>query len=351
MSKIEWTDRSDWNPMRGCTRVSDGCKNCYAERIAGRFSGPGQPFEGFATVKGREARWTGKVALIEDRLTLPLRWRKPSRIFVNSAFDLFHESVPDDWIDKVFAVMALAPQHTFQVLTKRPKRTREYFAARTEGDPWAEAADEIGDLLGMTEHPRVLEPRDMPLPSVWLGVSAEDQTRADERIPYLLATPAAVRWVSYEPALGPIDFSPWLQHWRGALSSYNDGAIRRADIDGLPVDALDWIVCGGESGPGARPMHPDWARKVRDDCAAAGVAYFFKQWGEWAPGENSNGPPTRTEQTADWFDGRWHYGEVTPKTSGEMHFDDAPDLYRLGKKTAGRLLDGIEHNAMPEASR
>lgn len=287
-SGIEWTDRSDWNPMRGCTRVSEGCRNCYAERIAGRFSAPGQPFHGFATQTESGARWTGRVELIPERLDLPLRWRKPSRIFTNSAFDLFHESVPDEWIDQVFAVMALAQHHTFQVLTKRAARMRAYMTTpRTvEGaswDRWTQVAMGIGYSVrrGYAGSGGVAA---RPLPNIWLGVSAEDQKRADERIPHLLATPAAVRWVSAEPLLGPVA----LHHIPDRLgeSSCHVNALTGArwypgcgsvSSQTHPGPRLDWVVAGGESGPGARPMHPAWARSLRDQCAAAGVAFFMKQ--------------------------------------------------------------------------
>lgn len=255
MSKIEWTDRSDWNAIRGCTRASEGCRNCYAEGIAARFSAPDQPWHGFAEMTANGPRWTGKVGLMEDRLTLPLRWRKPCRIFVNSMGDLFHESVPDEWIDRVFAAMALAPQHTFIVLTKRAKRMREYLIDILEDqqDCRIEAiADAAGRMMedGDNAHDAVVN-MTLPLPNVHLGVSCEDQGRADERIPALLETPAAVRFVSAEPLLGPINF----RH------------------------RLDWIICGGESGPGARPMHVEWARSIREQCAAAGVPFFMKQLG------------------------------------------------------------------------
>jgi len=257
---IEWTDAT-WNPLRGCSRVSEGCRNCYAERIAARFSGPGQPYEGLAERTAKGPRWTGKVALIESALYHPLRWRKPRRIFVNSMSDLFHQDVPDEWIDRVFAVMALAPQHTFQVLTKRPERMGAWFATGldTREEDVATAMRRIDINSGFFT--------DWPLPNVWLGTSVEDQPTADARIPHLLAAPAAVRFVSAEPLLGPVD-----------LTVYMFGAHQTEETDWI-ARRLDWLIVGGESGPGARPMHPDWARSLRDQCAAASVPFFFKQWG------------------------------------------------------------------------
>ena len=304
--------------MRGCTRVSEGCRNCYAETIAARFSDPGQPFHGFAERTANGPRWTGNVALIEDRLTLPLRWRKPARVFVNSAFDLFHESVPDAWIDRVFAVMALAPHHTFQLLSKRSKRMRDSVArigksidilerhARSFGRSlkWDVPSDLPSPLAGKT-----VGLVGWPLPNVWLGVSAERQQEADERIPDLLATPAAVRFVSVEPMLGAIDL-----RWIAEPNEEKDGVIDAllgcnwidghgfgqefrpvrpghvgrlmtrhvcsSDAEILANQKLSWVIVGGESGPGARPMHPAWAQSIRDQCAAAGVPFFMKQlWG------------------------------------------------------------------------
>lgn len=254
-SKIEWTNAT-WNPLRGCSRISEGCRFCYAEGIAARFSGPGMAYEGLAHRVGGEARWTGKVVLVEDKLTMPLRWKKPRMIFVNSTSDLFHESVPDEWIDRVFAVMALCPQHTFQVLTKRADRMQAYMTARN----------------GMGNRHAALE---MPLPNVWLGVSVEDQATADARIPHLLATPAAKRFVSYEPALGPVDFYYALRGIGPATE------VRRGQ--------LDWIIVGGESGRGARPFDLQWARDVIAQCKDAGVACFVKQLGAKVTGPHPNG--------------------------------------------------------------
>lgn len=325
-TKIEWTDAS-WNPIRGCSRISEGCRNCYAERVAARFSGPGEPYEGLAKYvavtkyAGREfplvvnePRWTGEVRLIEEALDVPLRWKKPRRIFVNSMSDLFHEKVPYVWMARIWSVMKLAPQHTFQILTKRPQRMQSYCA---------DIETEV-------------------LPNVWLGVSVEDQETADERIPLLLQTPAAVRWVSYEPALGPVDF----RNLRCNTFNAMDG-IDYELIDGGPQPSrLNWIVCGGESGPGARPMHPDWARSVREQCQSAGVPFFFKQWGNWKPICALYGDPDRDEKE----NGCGELFSLSP--SGEIIEDHQPPdgswlIERVGKKAAGRLLDGREWNEFP----
>lgn len=359
MGQIEWTDRSDWNPIRGCTRVSEGCRSCYAEAIAARFSGPGQPFEGYAKKVAGEARWTGKVGLIEERLTLPLKWRKPSRIFVNSASDLFHESVPDEWIDKVFAIMALAPQHTFQLLSKRSKRMREYIRSLTYGTSGMErfltSRLPDGRMVFDAVHQQYKAMVPWPLPNVWLGVSAEDQQRSDERIPDLLATPAAVRFVSAEPLLGPIDFRsicPEDTQWNALTGvGYSCG---HSDDCRFTHPKLDWIIAGGESGPSARPSHPDWHRSIRDQCAAAGVAFFFKQHGEWAD-THSNWP--RAEAHAIAHDGTLYKSTDLAYPDGKRRgeairagHDNARlcAIYRVGKSRAGRLLDGRTHDEFPE---
>lgn len=333
-SGIEWTDRSDWNPMRGCTRVSEGCRNCYAERIAGRFSAPGQPFHGFATQTPNGGRWTGRVEMIPDRLDLPLRWRKPARIFVNSAFDLFHEGVPTDWIDMVFAVMAAAPGHTFQVLTKRAQRMRQYLAnldhlreriikaaALHLPIPWG-VERRMGDFP-------------LPLPNVWLGISAEDQPRLEERWPYLATTPAAVRWISAEPLLGGLDLAnirPDATMKVDALAGYAEHLLGMRET----VARVDWIVAGGESGPGARPMNPAWARGLRDQCAAAGVAFNFKQHGAWV----------EHEQPTHWLGENGALREV-----GQGVWASDIGVRLVGKAAAGRLLDGVEHNGMPATTK
>jgi protein gp37 len=242
-SKIEWTDTT-WSPTVGCTKVSDGCTNCYAEKITEWFHGKGS----FAEVK-----------LHEDRLDAPLRWRKPRRVFVNSMSDLFHQDVPDEFIARVFAVMAMSPQHDYQILTKRHGRMRSLLANAERGAPsWLDLVRGwvVGNSYGA---PRSFS---WPLPNVWLGVSVEDQKRADLRIPALLDTPAAVRFLSCEPLLGPVD----LQH-----------ALNADPHSWRHVSALDWVIIGGESGPGARPMELDWARSLVEQCQRANVPVFVKQ--------------------------------------------------------------------------
>lgn len=324
---IEWCEAT-WNPVVGCSLVSLGCTNCYAMSQAARlldgnpktphYAGTTQPSKGGPV-------WTGKVAIAPDHIMKqPLKWTRPRVIFVNSMGDLFHNRVPDSWIDQVFAIMALCPHHTFQVLTKRPERMLAYF-----DDP-EHRAKEIGGALGdmldgdwiwgdgkqyrqpiqaMISLAYGLSPDDqgfamedfLPLPNVWLGTSVEDQRRAVERLPFLVQVPAAVRFVSGEPLLGEVDLSRWLGE----------------------MPKIDWVIAGGESGKGARPMHPDWARSLRDQCAAAGVPFFFKQWGEWGP-------------------------LMSKGAHGPLPYHVESGCVRFGKKAAGSLLDGREHKAMPE---
>lgn len=242
-TKIEWTDET-WNPVTGCSKVSQGCKNCYAERIFPRAYGKRQ----FTDVRCHP-----------ERLNAPLHWKKPRRIFVNSMSDLFHENVPDEFIDRIFAAMALCQQHMFQVLTKRPERMRSYLrqvSDERDMQRWINAAVELTDSPCAVH----IEDLDWPLPNVWLGVSVEDQATSDQRIPLLLQTPAAVRFISAEPLLGPID----LLHIKHTINPPS-------------YPQLDWVIVGGESGPSARPSHPDWFRSLKEQCQAAGVACFMKQ--------------------------------------------------------------------------
>lgn len=293
---IEWTDRT-WNPVRGCSRVSPGCVNCYAERQAARFAGTcirhgavgcttctdpslKAPFNGFATKINGHPAWTGKVELIESKLTEPLHWKKPQRVFVNSMSDLFHESLPDEAIDRVFAVMALCPHITFQVLTKRAKRMREYFSQEMSYDRIAVSWNysESARRATVTKRSDKAYPwGQWPLPNVWLGVSAEDKQRADERIPELLQTPATVRFVSYEPALGPVDFAQ-----ATPCGYYCDESVGHVDHGFITPgikSGIDWLIIGGESGPMARPFNVEWARGAIEQCKVAGVPVFMKQFG------------------------------------------------------------------------
>jgi protein gp37 len=274
---IEWTDAT-WNPVRGCSRISEGCRHCYAETMAARFSGPGQPYEGLAkrgTSTGWHAKWTGEVRMVPEHLADPLRWRKPRRIFVNSMSDLFHEALTNEQIAAVFGVMAAAPRHTFQVLTKRAERMRDWFRwvagerlpLRTiQYSPrlvCAVAAKDHGVDVGS-----VAEPRSWPLPNVWLGVSVENQLAADTRIKHLLATPAAIRFLSCEPLLGPIQLGCEVA---GEFEFFEHG------LGAGRLGWVDWVIAGCESGRGARPAQVDWYRSLRDQCAAAGVPFFLKQ--------------------------------------------------------------------------
>jgi protein gp37 len=255
---IEWTDAT-WNPIVGCSRVSKGCEHCYAERVAHR--GMSAQHRGLTVMGKHGPRWNGTVRFVAEKLSEPLGWRKPRRVFVNSMSDLFHEGVTDEQIAAVFGAMAACPQHTFQVLTKRPERAKAWFQ-------WVSAF-------------RSIQPR-WPLPNVWLGVSVEDQATADDRIPLMLETPAAVRWVSYEPALGPVDFGRWLcRHTEVGPAGVcvKCKAIERDEGSPYLPPRLDWIVIGGESGPGARPFDLAWARSTVEACRAAGVPCFVKQLG------------------------------------------------------------------------
>jgi protein gp37 len=269
-TKIEWADRV-WNPVTGCEKVSAGCAHCYAETMAKRFW---------------KDRKFSDVRHHPDRLFQPLSWKKPARVFVNSMSDLFHKDVPFTVVLNIWRVMIDAKQHTFMILTKRPERMVEFIKWLNMSD------DEIAK-------------------NIWLGVSIEDQKSADLRIPLLLQTPATVRFVSCEPLLGNLDISPYV--WIEDVRDY-----------GIERDALDWVIVGGESGPNARPMHPEWARSIRDQCVDAGVPFFFKQWGEWVPSKQK------------------YVNEYKYYSWGDGNQSD-----RVGKKQAGRLLDGREWNEFP----
>lgn len=351
MTGIEWTDET-WNPIVGCSIHTPGCTNCYAMTMAARIERMGAAPHYAGTTQPSKAGpvWTGKLAQApESILTKPLRWKRPRRIFVNSMGDLFHEDVPDAWIDLVFAVMALAPQHDYQILTKRGGRMRTYI-----NGPWpnqdgvaariAEATWSLAPRGALPEPPTIFEvpvgPRDAagnpefgwrrmmsvrgwPLPNVWLGVSVEDQTRADERREDLrtLAYQGWVTWVSYEPALSAVDWRGW--------------------------EFIRWLVSGGESGRNARPSHPDCHRRARDWAAANGIAYLFKQWGAWKDGSDF-----AADAMAVLNDGTV-VEPVRPALLAEDRRAPLPPrrptmMRKVGKRAAGRELDGVTHDAYPE---
>ncbi|MEH6500133.1 DUF5131 family protein [Halopseudomonas aestusnigri] len=364
---IEWTDAT-WNPIRGCSRVSEGCRNCYAEGVAKRFSGPGMPYEGLIAKGGQ---WNGKVAVVGSAIGLPLRWVKPRRIFVNSMSDLFHDSVPFEVIAEIFAIMAVTTRHTYQILTKRPERMLAFFEWACDGEdypykildvwppdlPWQPATGGRGgyDNCGPG----------WPFQNIWLGVSVEDQATADQRIPLLLQAPAAVRWISAEPLLGPVEL-PYVEFHcdlcggTGQLARWPKGKCHQCGGLGhrpaistdprfgtplTPMRSISWVVVGGESGAKARPMHPDWAQSIRDQCVRAGVPFLFKQWGEWSP----RGPSTLGYEPVEGVP------RVRLTDLGENGRDLGAEgdnqvwMQRIGKKAAGRLLDGVLHDGYPGA--
>lgn len=519
-TNIEWTQTKNpdgtitkgesWNPIRGCSRVSKGCEQCYAEKLAYRFNGPGLPYEGLTRMTSNGPRWTGKIKLVPDLLEQPLRWKRPRKIFVASMSDPNHDEISDEFRDKILAIISLTPHHTYQWLTKRAKNMKEYFSDPQLPFRIQKCVDEIivnkncgievwrdisgyknlyqvsshgrvrrigEDRMGRIKNQESLKPRqhnngylsvclskdskikewlvhrlvlttfrglpgkgeesrhmngnrkdnrlsnllwgtradnmadaarhgtagswmksnstltkeqvseirrrrsngekldniakDMgsnrqqisavalnkifkpakiqwPLPNLWLGVSVEDQPTANERIPLLLQTPAAVRWISVEPLLGPIDLTSYL--W-GATSPCDEFCPQDEDChcgyrtrkeNGLPT--IDWAVVGGESGPKARPMHPAWARRIRDQCVTAGTPFLFKQWGAWEPVDLD-----MSEGITDWM--------IVDKSGGI----DIPDyrtpcnkagevaMRKAGKKMAGRLLDGELWDQYPNA--
>lgn len=382
-TSIEWTRGLDgrsgatWNPVTGCWELSPGCDNCYAKRFAERFRGvPGHPFEHGFDLQVRP-----------DRLTEPFHWRRPRLVFVNSMSDLFHKDIPDEYIANVFAVMAATPQHIYQLLTKRHGRMRSllsspefaaevFRAGRMGGSGWSSDRTFVADTAEQWAE------NNWPLRNLWLGVSVENQRWADIRIPALLDTPAAVHWLSCEPLLGPVSISRWLdQHgpWH-----YMQGGVLCAC--GAPVDRnerctgdqIDWVVVGGESGPGARPMHPQWARRLRDECTEYRTPYFFKQWGAWGPApwvvrvcdpkvgwQGTSEELTAAKRAAEaagathtyaaWADQHdWFTIEAEHKPWSlerqELSGDNHAPIRRWGKHRAGRELDGRTWDQYPSVA-
>jgi protein gp37 len=301
-SNIEWTGHT-WNPIAGCTVLTPGCKRCYAMKMAARLEAMGQElYAGLTQPSNAGPVWTGIVRQAPEHVLLaPLKRKKPTTYFVNSMSDLFHEDVPDEWIDRIFAVMALSRQHTFQVLTKRAERMRGYLTAEDRRYQIELAMYELGGDYDA----RTIPDADWPLPNVWLGVSGERQQEADERIPLLLQTPAAVRFVSLEPLLGPIDLCN-ISH----PSPPEDEGRRGSALDGHEVAGmvgnciawippLDWVIVGGESGNGARPFHVEWADQIVEQCKAADVPCFVKQLGAEAIA-SGYAYPLKNKKGGDW---------------------------------------------------
>lgn len=293
-TEISWTHRpgtvgKTWNPIQGCRRVSPGCENCYAERIAARFAVDGWS-HGLINLKTR--KWNGSARLAAHKLAEPMSWRKPATVFTNSMSDLFYEGFTNEQIAAVFGVIAAVPQHTFQVLTKRAKRMREWFGWVTRAEPMFSGLPNYPDHVrersvvcrAAWEH---LHPSDKvldfqrgpwPLPNVWLGVSVENQSAADERIPELLATAAAVRFLSCEPLIGSVDLDRWVFDRQRSVRHMMNVGLNSDQADSyISPMSIGWVIAGCESGPRARPCSVDWLRSLRDQCAQAGVPYFLKQ--------------------------------------------------------------------------
>jgi protein gp37 len=351
-SDIEWTDLS-WSPVIGCTRVSRGCDGCYAITSARiRTFNPNSKistaFAGTTVNAAGRVDWTGEVNLLEDRLLQPLSgkgiWSQPQKVFVNSQSDLFHDKIPDEFIVRILAVMVCTPQHTYQVLTKRHSRMRSLLSS---GELAAAVYAEAERLAGAPAGP-------WPLPNLWMGVSIEDQQWANVRVPALLGTPAARRFVSAEPLLGPIDLTRI--PYRGdrpyvvdALAGrYGEREPHTSFSYGMAgLEPIDWVIAGGESGPRARPMHPDWPRSLRDQCLNAGTAFNFKQWGVYRPFwlPDVDGRP--------WPEPVLYVEADSGRALPEAEVPDTGQwigVFRLGKKRAGRELDGTTWDQMPAAT-
>jgi len=364
-SRIEWTDTT-WNPLAGCSKVSQGCKNCYAMRHAQRLAANPNPkvSNAYSGLVNGHGDWTGLVRLLPERLSQPLHWRKPRRIFVNSLSDLFHPSVPFEFIARVFGIMAAAPWHTFQVLTKRPERAEAFFQWIIDRWSLTDHVDAnvalsllLCDDLGRDWRVSCdQEAQPWPLPNVWLGTSVENQDAADERIPYLLKCPAAVRFLSCEPLLGPVTLPPDLVIDCPTCDGWGK-TEPRGSIDcetchgGGEVWRVHWLICGGESGPRARPMHPEWVHRLNNRCGVDGIPFFFKQWGAFRPSLPMEPATHGVFASGEVFRaGELMYpdGEVARRLSQKLLCEEWQRMTQTSKREAGRLLWGREWNEMPE---
>lgn len=365
-TKIEWTDAT-WNPITGCTLVDDGCRICYAAELAATRLKNHPSRAGLARRNRQgEAKFTGEVRFNKQWLPQPLRWTSPRMIFVCAHGDLFHENVPDAWIDQVFAVMAMCPHHTFQVLTKRPERAAQYLDQTNVDDGreiaeiacdvwqqhrgnWRNMPSTIGHQQRKTEWGNEIDfwLEQWPLPNVWLGTSVSDQASANARIPQLLQAPAAIRFVSAEPLLGPVDLTHIVYDDVVAINALTGEA-------GVPVAhrpsgaAINWVIAGGESGRSARvrPMHPDWVRAIAVACNHHGTAFHFKQWGMYLH-QDQAGPSLFDGSPIDPID-QWDWADADER-GAIHHWPDGTASIRLKKHEAGRLLDGRIWDQFPEA--
>lgn len=286
-TKIEWTNET-WNPIIGCSKISPGCDNCYAEKMANRLASNPKIKESYCNVI-EGGKWNGKTHLVQSAIEKPLRMKKPRMIFVCSMGDLFHESVPFEWIDMILDVIYRCKQHTFQILTKRPDRMLAY---------WKQCYNESGLSFQDTT------PKEDT--NIWWGVTAENQEQYEKRVPILLEIPAKIRFISVEPMLSPI-------------------FLTQVDTK----NSLDWVICGGESGHSARPLPPHWADLLRVDCEHKKIPFFFKQWGEYTyvePKDVKKYPSSKI---------------LIQKSIGKF-------FAKVGKKKAGNLLNGKVYNEMPK---
>jgi protein gp37 len=326
-SKIEWTNRV-WNPVTGCTKISTGCKNCYAEELHNKRHKA--YWEGKLQGLPQYARPFSRVQLHPERLGQPLHWKKPQKVFVNSMSDLFHKDVPFEFIEEVwdamfdcsFAKKGFRTRHIFQILTKRPERAIEFYQ-------YMEAHNLKSNYN-----------------NIWFGVTVENQEQADKRIPLLLQIPAAVRFISVEPMLGPIKLissGTFIDH------NYMTGEVRHKmlktndDIISIEKQKIDWVICGGESGKNARPMHPDWVRSLRDQCKAADVPFFFKQWGKYKILYERSNPPEFTFER-EYF----RYNRINISGGQDSHGGNLCYYKKVGKRNSGCLVDGVEYKEFPK---
>lgn len=321
-SKIEWTGRT-LEVTGGCSECSPGCRGCFARGLIWRFAhkkgSQHDKYRGLVEKVNGKLRWTGKIVLFREHLEQPLKRKKPTTYFVDSRSDLFHPGVNIGWLTHIFDTIEQCPQHTFQILTKRPEQALKMMWGRHEdNNGWRYFAE-------TSFHP-----------NIWFGVTVCNQEEADKKIPILLQIPAAVRFVSIEPMLGAIDIRPYLPPI--VTVGKNHRLIDRPKEKIIADQEIHQVIVGGESGPGARPMHPDWARGIRDQCVAAGVPFFFKQWGEWiAPGLSGplmGGIPSPSCKLKSYT------------FPGDGHF--CKKVYRVGKKKAGCLLDGKSWSEYPK---